>query len=1096
MSFGFSVGDFVAVAELVESTRKRFIGAPAEYNALANETRTLQIVVTDIKIQVEDDELADSIKDDLRSANNNCESVLKDLNAVIDAHTELAPVAAGSRKKPQQIWKRFRWDPKKADQLRSRLVSSIQLLDAVRQSLYSTQQRDIAQDLKKLTVTNDNDELRRIADWLAPATYSEHQHDYFTRVQPGTGQWVLADPLFCNWLNSKGPSTLLLPGIPGAGKTFVASIIINELQAHVSRDDTTGLVFFYNSFRRTAAQSCRHILSSMVRQLYLQQPHKDDTVRSLYEEHTKRQPATVPSLEELSATLEKLLSGFSVVVFVIDALDECKGPEESNDRPWRYIPTFLFRLQEKLKSQVAIKVLATSRPDLEIDGIFPKDGRLTIHARNDDLGKFCDSLLPNIRCVAQKTHLHPKIKEAICESAGGMFLLAKLHCDTLAAKTKPKDVLQALETFGRGGDALDRAYQDTFQRIQRQPKEQNELAKKVLVCVTYSAEPLTLDAVRHALAVDQETKELDPEYDLDNPDDVVSSCAGLVTIDSESKIVRLVHYTTQSFLESLGNQLMSDPHDFLASCCLNHLHLDLFAEVSIGQDHRYKDFPFFGYSARYWNWHISAGSGSISLKERAFSFLDDNARITNALHFLNDNASITNTLHFLDLSWENPVHDSCALHFLARSGLNDWITDYIDRGRPTDGEENDKVSYLVSKESATEYNHPLTENATPWIMLLTSWRDSKKRTPLWYAIRWKHASTAKLLIDLNNEILNDVDDLGWTPLMLALQYESEAAALRILQEPGMISWYQYRDWIGHTYLHGAAQNGLEAVVDRLLELVSAFDTSEARSVGISYTTSQDRYRCTPLLNAAGGGHLGTVKKLLAYSGGRELNFSDEDGRTPLHSAAGDGHLEVVQYLMSQDGIQPGCRDFDGWSALHFAASGGRVPVLEYLLGTGFFSADSTDFRGETALLLAAWKNNIEAVSYLTSRGDVDVNWTDEDGINALMLAADGVYVDVIAHLAPLVSDVNTTNKHGTTALHQLCGGSPWRYEESGRNFQAGFDSLVRNGASLDIKTNECLTPYEVLCGRLRDPCLEKGDLEILQRAKSIMEQYISATTGD
>ena len=37
MSFGFSVGDFLAVADLIDQTRRRFKGAPREYAALAAE---------------------------------------------------------------------------------------------------------------------------------------------------------------------------------------------------------------------------------------------------------------------------------------------------------------------------------------------------------------------------------------------------------------------------------------------------------------------------------------------------------------------------------------------------------------------------------------------------------------------------------------------------------------------------------------------------------------------------------------------------------------------------------------------------------------------------------------------------------------------------------------------------------------------------------------------------------------------------------------------------------------------------------------------------------------------------------------------------
>ncbi|OAG39602.1 hypothetical protein AYO21_06246 [Fonsecaea monophora] len=1087
MSFGFSVGDILVIAQLVERTRRRFKGAPAEYNALADETRTLQIVVNDLKIQVEDDELADSIKDDLRNAMTNCETVLLDLNTVIDAHTELDSATIVPRRGPQRIWKRLRWDPKEASQLRSRLSSSIQLLVAVRQSLDSTLQREIAQDLARLTINHDKERVQRVADWLAPGTYSAHQHDYFTKVQAGTGQWVFTDPIYCRWLNDAGPSTLLLPGIPGAGKTFIASIIINSLQARVSQHDNSGLVFFYNSFRRTATQSCHHIVSSMVRQLYLQKPTKNNAVDSVYEEQHKHMAPAAPSLEEMCAIFEKLLSGFSLVTFVMDALDECKGPEGSDERPWKYILSFIFGLQEKLKSQVAIKVLATSRPDPEINGVFPKDGRLTIHARNDDLGKFCDSLIPKIRCIAQKTDLHPKIKDAICDSAGGMFLLAKLHCDTLATKTKPRDVLQALKAFAQGGDALDRAYMDTLQRIQSQPEEHSTLARKVLVCVAFSVRPLTLDEIRHALAVDEETKELDPEYDLDDPDDVISSCAGLVTIDSETQIVRLVHYTTQSFLESLGSRLMPYPHDFLASCCLNYLFLDAFADChfdgksTIDQ----KDaFPFAAYSAQYWIWHVSSGSDNVSLRQRAFSFLDNTGRVTATLRLSH--------LHSAN------VHGLCALHLLAFIGSNDWITDYISRGPQTHQNERVNGVCLECRESAAEFRRRLGDDKTSWVTLLTSWRGSSQRTPLWYAIDQRHVSTANLLIDLNNGILNDLDDHGLPPLSFALQSRLEAVPLRILAEPEAISWYQHRGSVYETYLHYAALCGDEAVVDRLLELISALDSSEARNIAISYTTAQNKWGGTALSHAARLGCLGIVKKLLAYSGGRELNVADKEGCTPLHAAASVGSLEVVQYLMGQRGIQADVCDRYGRSALHWAADAGAVPVIEYLLSAGL-PANSKSHNGRNALLHALYSHRPESALYLASRDDVDLHCTDKYGMNALMIAAWHRYADGVVRFASEVPDINLTDDEGDTALHHLCKVPGLRWEiDIGNKFQPCLQALISNGADWNIKNQKGETPYAILCRQSQNltSWWDRPALEEWQVVKSIWDSYLPDTMAN
>jgi hypothetical protein len=37
MSFGFSVGDFVAVLQLAKTIRERFVGAPEQFKAISNE---------------------------------------------------------------------------------------------------------------------------------------------------------------------------------------------------------------------------------------------------------------------------------------------------------------------------------------------------------------------------------------------------------------------------------------------------------------------------------------------------------------------------------------------------------------------------------------------------------------------------------------------------------------------------------------------------------------------------------------------------------------------------------------------------------------------------------------------------------------------------------------------------------------------------------------------------------------------------------------------------------------------------------------------------------------------------------------------------
>lgn len=56
---------------------------------------------------------------------------------------------------------------------------------------------------------------------------------------PNTGIWLLEDENFQVWLNREGSSGIWCPGIPGAGKTVLSSMIVHHLQSHLSASSTT-----------------------------------------------------------------------------------------------------------------------------------------------------------------------------------------------------------------------------------------------------------------------------------------------------------------------------------------------------------------------------------------------------------------------------------------------------------------------------------------------------------------------------------------------------------------------------------------------------------------------------------------------------------------------------------------------------------------------------------------------------------------------------------------------------------------------------------------------------------------------------------------
>src|SRR5271154_2700548 len=128
------------------------------------------------------------------------------------------------------------------------------------------------------------------------------------------------------------------------------------------------------------------------------------------------------------------------------------------------------------------------------------------------------------------------------------FLLARLHVDSLLDKDTKKKIRSALDKFSKGSEALDQAYGEAIERIKGQLPGNRERAKSVLSWIIYALRPLTTGELCHALAVEPGDEELD-EDNIPDIEDVVSVCAGLVTVDEESNIVRLVHYTTQEYFE-------------------------------------------------------------------------------------------------------------------------------------------------------------------------------------------------------------------------------------------------------------------------------------------------------------------------------------------------------------------------------------------------------------------------------------------------------------------------------------------------------------------------------------------------------------------
>ena len=172
-----------------------------------------------------------------------------------------------------------------------------------------------------------------------------------------------------------------------------------------------------------------------------------------------------------------------------------------------------------------------------------------------------------------------------------------------------------LQQVATTGVDLDSVYAQTLQRIREQKGGWSRLGMEVLMWVSHAGRPLRIDELCHALAVDMQATDLDPE-NIRPQDTVLGSCLGLAVVDTETSTVRLIHYTLQEYLSRHG--IFPNAHKTLGEACLVYLNYEHVKGLPANGVSNLGDMPFLKYSSLYWGSHakveLSDGAKSIALE--------------------------------------------------------------------------------------------------------------------------------------------------------------------------------------------------------------------------------------------------------------------------------------------------------------------------------------------------------------------------------------------------------------------------------------------------------------------------------------------------
>lgn len=357
------------------------------------------------------------------------------------------------------------------------------------------------------------------------------------------------------------------------------------------------------------------------------------------------------------------------------------------------------------------------------------------------------------------------------------FLLARLHVDSLLDKRTKSKVLLILKNLGTGPDAVHAAYDKAMERIEGQLPEDRALANRVLSWIIYAKRRLTTQELSHALAVEPGTTELD----MDNiPDiiDIVSVCAGLVTVDEESDIIRPVHYTTQEYFEEIWGKWNHSCQRDISSTCLTYLCFDVFwcghCQFTEDADSRIKQSPFLRYAFEKWGEHALHVEEHVS--EQAVSFLKDRRLVSGAIK------TLRHENHFPTFFYPRINSGVTGLHLAAGSGLSKIVTQLLNI---PDG----YTANVLDDLNRSPLHHAAREGCGSVIELLLEREDvnvnSKDRSdeaPLSLAIQSRHDTVIKLLLtrdDINVNSKHGEDDE--TPLYYAIHLEYDTVIKLLLK---------------------------------------------------------------------------------------------------------------------------------------------------------------------------------------------------------------------------------------------------------------------------------------------------------------------------
>ncbi|CAD6575359.1 MAG: hypothetical protein ASARMPREDX12_007236 [Alectoria sarmentosa] len=789
-------------------------------------------------------------------------------------------------------------------------------------------------DQKQLEKRQREENRLRIIVMLQAVDYEAKHRKLQNLRHAGTGEWLFRQAEYVEWKTSNKSAFLCCRGIPGCGKSIIASNLIDNLISAVPAPATpaSDLIYYYCDHADQRTLQLDRILGSVLKQLFLNHEiaeHVESQILQIYAGGT-RSP-TDKALSEIFCSVVALRPNICIV---FDGLDECEK------FVWQAILKIFKHLEATGQSTVKTFITCVEEGPVAHHLTYFPCVQVSPTATAEDIGAFVTSSISlkiengDLRIRNPQTK-HVVISELISK-ANGLFLWVYFQLDELCEACSDAEIRDILRNLPEG-------LGDTYKRILikiSQSVSKARLAQKMFKWAMVAKRPLHVEEFREAVAFEADdkswSKDKIPDQDL-----MFECCKGLIIKDEDDQTVRFAHQTVQQYLtrglstedKTLFNFSTAEAETFAGQICVTYL---LFSDFET---------------------QVTPSPPKITLRNTGVLrpggplWIPSVLGITKPIFDLpykllqqNSSTPASEIDHAEHLNQRLAAKARIPIDLRAKYRLLPYIIDYWE------------IHTRWYPVSSTELYGPLWRLAIDKTLAFEfrPWGPNQHFGPHGCVGCPSPSTTDLSSRDLPHiSMLHYAAEVGNLPLQLLVRIPNPR------QNRNLWHYLHHERYHNETFLI-ACRHGRTEIAKCLMDYFPT-DVADGRAVSaaataghagvLQYLLDLDQYSVkqqgdAPLLLAAENGHEAVVR-ILAKAGANPDALDEQTGRTVMELAAMNGHDSVLRALIGR-GARPPQVINPTTTALHLAAANGHVASTRILLESGF-PADETVRNRRTAL---------------------------------------------------------------------------------------------------------------------------------------------------